>query len=201
MKCIKFGTTSAVVVAALLLIGSVSHVSAQRRDFLTEQEVEIVRDAQDIDYRIDVLVRMIDRRFHVLGVNVNGWKDAGKASETWGELPTGTRAQLLNDVKTILQKAVDDIDNLAANPSAAPVRDKKDPDARRSAKKDPERFPTAVRNLAAAATRYLTPLKTELDRSTSELEKGSIIDSIELSEQIIAAVGKLPPPEPKKSKN
>ena len=201
MKAFRFGTIVAAVVAAFLLIGPVSTASAQRRDFLTEQEVEIVREAQDIDQRIEVLVRMIDRRFHALGVNVNGWKDAGKVTDSWGELPTGTRTQLLNDIKRILQKAVDDIDNLAANPNAAPARDKSDPNARRNAKKDPQRFPIAVRNLAAAAERYMTPLKTELDRSADELEKGSIIDSIEFSEQIIAAVGKLPPPEPKKSKN
>lgn len=201
MSSNRFEASAAALVAAFLLMGSLTAASAQRRDFLTEQEVEIVRDAQDIDYRIDVLVRMIDRRFHVLGVNVNGWKDAGKASDSWGDLPKGTRAQLFNDVKRILQKAVDDIDNLAANPSAAPIRDKTDPNSRRMAKKDPDRFPTAVRSLAAAATRYLGPLKAELERSTDEIEKGSIIDSIELSEQTIAATGKLPPPGPKKSKN
>jgi hypothetical protein len=178
------------------VLAAAGEADAQRRDFLTEQEVEIIRDAQDIDARIEVLVRMADRRFHVLGIAVNGWKDAGKASATWGEPPTGSRAQLLNDVKRILQKAVDDIDNLAANPSAAPIRDKKDP----RAKKDPERFPAAVRNLAAAAGRYIEPLKAEYEKSTADEEKGSIVDSIELCQQIIAAVSKLPAP-PKAAKN
>ncbi len=188
------------VLALLFIFGAVVPTSGQRRDFLTEAEVEIIREAQDIDTRIEVLTRMIDRRFHVLGLNVNGWKNAAKPSDVWGELPTGTRVQLLNDIKRILQKAVDDIDNLAANPSSAPVRDKSDRADRREAKKDPERFPNAVRSLAAAAARYQTPLKMELDRSTSEIEKGSIIDSLELCEQIIAAVPKLPP-EAKKAKN
>lgn len=178
-----------IFVTLACILGSLTAASAQRRDFLTEQEVEIIRDAQDIDVRIEVLTRMIDRRFHVLGINVNGWKDAAKVSDTWGELPKGTRADLFNDIKKILQKAVDDIDNLAANPSSAPIRDKGD----RRAKKDPERFPNAVRDLAAAAGRYLAPLKTEMDRSTNDIEKGSIIDSIELCDQIIEAVGKLPP--------
>lgn len=169
---------------------------AQRRDYLTEQEVEIVRDAQDIDARIDMLVKMIDRRFHVLGVNVNGWKDAAKPSEVWGDLPKGSRPELFNDIKKILQKAVDDIDNLAANPNAAPIREKGD----KRAKKDPDRFPAAVRELAAASRRYMPPLKAELDRSKDEMEKGSIIDTLELCEQIIAAVDKLPP-EVKKAKN
>lgn len=162
---------------------------------MTDAEIEIVREAQDIDSRVDMITRMIDRRFLVLNVNVNGWKDAGKTSDLWGDMPKGSRADLFNDVKRLLQKAVDDIDNLAANPDAAPIRDKGD----KRAKKDPERFPKAVRTLAAAAGRYRGPLKSELDRSTSEIEKGSIIDSIDLCDQIIEAVGKLPA-EVKKTK-
>lgn len=195
MNPLSFRIVFSIVMAGICLIAA-ADAFAQRRDYLTEQEVEIIRDAQDIDGRVEVLTRMIDRRFLVLGIDVKGWKDAGKASEVWGELPKGSRAELLNDIKRILQKAVDDIDNLAANPDAAPIRDKGD----RRAKKDPERFPSAVRGLAAAAGRYVTPLKMELDRSTSEIEKGSIIDSIELCGQIIEAVGKLSP-EVKKTKN
>lgn len=182
---------------ALVVLGFFSaNAEAQRRDFVTEEEVEIIRDAQDIDDRILVITRMIDRRFLVLNVNVNGWKDAAKPSDIWGELPKGSRPELFNDIKRLLQKAVDDIDNLAANPSAAPVRDKGD----KKAKKDPQRFPVAVRTLAAAAGRYLGPLKAQMDSSTSEIEKGSMIDSIELCDQIIEAVGKLPP-ETSKTKN
>lgn len=184
------------LLAAAFVLALPAGADAQRRDYLTEQEIEIVRDAQDIDLRIEALTRMIDRRFHALGVNAGGWKDAGKASETWGEIPSGTRAQLLSDIKKILQKAVDDIDNLAANPNAAPIRDKND----RRAKKDPQRFPTAVRQLASASERYVPLLKAELDRSESEQERGAIIASLELCGQIIDSVAKLPP-EVKKEKN
>ena len=178
------------------LLAFAADMSAQRRDFMSEAEIEIIRETPDIDERIEVITRMIDRRFHVLNVNVNGWKDAGKPSDVWGELPKGTRAELFNDIKKLLQKAVDDIDNLAANPNAAPIRDKGD----KKAKKDPERFPASVRTLASAAGRYLVPLKNEMDKSTSEIEKGSLIDSIELCDQILQAVGKLPP-EAKNTKN
>lgn len=181
--------------SALIILFVSFSANAQRRDYMTEAEIEIVREAQDIDSRVDMITRMIDRRFLVLNVNVNGWKDAGKTSDLWGDMPKGSRADLFNDVKRLLQKAVDDIDNLAANPDAAPIRDKGD----KRAKKDPERFPKAVRTLAAAAGRYRGPLRSELDRSTSEIEKGSIIDSIDLCDQIIEAVGKLPA-EVKKTK-
>lgn len=183
-------------VSLLICLFSVLAISAQRRDFLTEQEIEIVRDAQDIDTRIGSLTRMIDRRFHVLGINVNGWKEAGKASDTWGDLPVGTRSELLSDIRKILQKAVDDIDNLAANPNAAPIREKGD----KQAKKDPDRFPNAVRELAAAAKRYVDPLKMEMDRAKDDRDKGTILGSLELCGQIIDAVAKLPA-EVKKSKN
>lgn len=161
--------------------------SAQKRDYLTENEIEIIRDAQDIDERITVLTQMIDRRFLALSVNVNGWKDAAKVSDKWGEVPKGTRIQLHSDIKSLLQKAVDDIDNLAAHPDSAPIREKGD----KKAKKDKDRFPTAVRSLADAAARYLGPLKKELENSKAEIEKGPILDSIDLCEQIIEAVSKL----------
>ncbi|MCC6329569.1 MAG: hypothetical protein IT174_13725 [Acidobacteria bacterium] len=187
MKLISSGPFRGLIAILVCVVCSVS-ISAQRRDYLTDEEIEVVRDAQDIDARVGVLIKMIDRRFAVLGINVNGWKDGEKTSSTWGEPPKGARSELLNDIKKILQKAVDDIDNLAANPNSAPIRDKDD----KRAKKDPERFPKAVRALAAASKRYLDPLKMELDRSTRDEEKGSIIDSIDLCNQIIDAVGRLP---------
>jgi hypothetical protein len=190
----RFVTILLAVVASLIALSS--EASAQRRDFVTEEEIEIIRDAQDIDARIEALSRMIDRRFAVLNIEVNGWKDVRKQSDVWGELPKGTRLELLSDIKKLLQKSVDDIDNLASNPDAAPIRDKGD----KRAKKDPERFGNAVRYLATAAGRYLAPLKTELDKTTEEKEKGPILDAIDLCDQIIEAVGKLPP-EVKKAKN
>ena len=194
-----FKVTSGLIASFLLLVFSVD-ASAQRRDFLTEAEVEIIRDAQDIDTRIDVLLRMADRRFNVLGIDVKGWKDAAKTSDVWGELPKGSRTDLFNDIKRIVQKAVDDIDNLSSNPDAAPIREKGD----KRTSKDHERFPKAVRNLAAGANRYLGPLKAELDRSTNEADRGLIISTLDLCEQIIEAVKKLPAgvkPETKKEKN
>lgn len=190
MNPFRLKLKTAIIAAGVILfsIAMLTTASAQRRDYMTEAEVEIIRDAQDIDTRIEAITRMVDRRFLVLNVSVNGWKDAAKPSDIWGELPKGSRAELFNDVKRLLQKAVDDIDNLAANPDGAPIREKGD----KRAKKDPERFPNAVRSLAAAAGRYRGPLKSELAKSTSEIEKGSIIDSIDLCDQIIEAVAKLP---------
>ncbi len=199
MRHLASGPLRVITIALALTVSVVaisSAASAQRRDFMTEQEIEIIRDAQDIDIRIEVLSRMIDRRFSVLAIDVKGWKDAQKQSDIWGELPKGLRLDLFSDIKKLLQKAVDDIDNLASHPDSAPIREKGD----KRTKKDPERFGNAVRNLGTAAGRYLAPLKMELDKTTDEKEKGPILDSIDLCDQIIEAVGKLPP-EVKKEKN
>src|SRR3954451_9003262 len=98
--------------------------SAQSRDYLTDQEIEVVRDAQQIDERIDVLVHMIDRRLTVLGVGPASAKK--EKLDVWGPAPTGTRVQLLNDIKQILQKAVDDIDNLSERPASMVVDETED---------------------------------------------------------------------------
>ena len=42
---------------------------------------------------------MLDRRFAALNIEVNGWKDARKVSETWGDFSRKTRVELLSDVK------------------------------------------------------------------------------------------------------
>lgn len=162
-----------------------------QRDYFTPEEIELIRDAQEIDHRIDVLVHTIDRRFSVLKLDVAPPKRA-KKDETWGELPTGSRHQLLYDIKRILQKAVDDIDSLAERPDSAVIYvDPADPKQKKS-KGFAELFPKAVRDLAAAARRWGPVLKAELDKPNEMAEKGSILDSLTMCDEIVAAVAKLP---------
>jgi hypothetical protein len=171
---------------------------AAQRDYFTPEEVEIIRDTQVVDARINVLTHIIDRRFAALKVDVNApiFKEIGD----WGSAPQGTRLELLIDVKRILQKAVDDVDELALRPNSGLIED---PLTQKKTKSYAEVFPKAVRNLAAAAQRYQPALKAELDKSTDPMEKGAILDSLDLCDEIIVSVAKLPaaPPEPKKTKN
>jgi hypothetical protein len=180
------------LIFALALLAP-STVLAQR-DFLTPEEIEIVRDSQEIDTRIDVLTQAIDRRFSVLNLDVSAPKV--KAKGEWGELPKGTRSELLLDIKRLLQKAVDDIDNLAERPNSAVIPD---PEKRKGDTSFASLFPRAVRNLAAAATRYVPVLKSQLDLVGNNSEKGSILDSLDLCKQIIDSVAKLPAEAAKKS--
>ena len=162
-----------------------------QRDYFTPEEVELIRDAQQIDLRINVLTHAIDRRFAVLNVDVHAPAFKQK-DEEWGQPPTGSRLDLLIDIKRILQKAIDDIDNLSQRPNSIVVeeaRDKKNQGQK--AKSFAEVFPTAVRNLAAAANRYGPALKVELDKTTVPEEKGAILDSLEMCDEITAAVNKL----------
>ncbi|MEP6787434.1 MAG: hypothetical protein ABJB40_03320 [Acidobacteriota bacterium] len=168
-----------------------------QRDYFTPEEIELIRDAQEIDRRIDVLTHAIDRRFAVLQLDVKGAKISDKEKEVWGEAPKGTRFELLVDVKRIIQKAIDDIDNLSERPDSAYIPDKEDKKAEGYA----VIFPRAVRHLGDAAKRYQPALKAELDTTKDGVEKGPILDSLEMCDQIIAAVGKLkaePPPASKK---
>jgi hypothetical protein len=165
-----------------------------QRDYLTDEEIELVRDAQQIDERIDVLVQAIDRRFGAIQINVGL---AGKRpSGEWGELPKGTRAEMLFDIRRILQKAIDDIDNLSERPDSMVVN----PEEKKKPKGFAELFPKAVRKLDAAARRYQPALKSALDTTKDAAEQGSIIASLEMCDQITAAVTKLPA-EVKKGKN
>lgn len=165
-------------------------VSAQRRDYMTDAEIELVRDAQDIDLRIDVLIKMIDRRFAVLNLNVGGAKIADKESGKWGPAPTGTRMEILADIRKLLDKAVDDVDNVSMHPDA--VRYDTVQRSEKQKKKDETRFPNSVRDLAAAAKRYQPVLKALLDASKDEKEKGLILASLESCDEIVAATTKLP---------
>lgn len=183
----------------LAFLAAPSFVSAQR-DYFTAEEIEMIRDAQKIDDRINLLTKIIDRRFAALKVEVGGAKISPKEAEKWGTLAEASRHELLLDIKRILQKAIDDIDSLAERPESAILPE---PDNKKAKQSFADLFPKAVRSLAASAKRYQPALKAELDRPNDNSEKGSVLASLEFCDQIIAAVAKLPAQteEGKKSKN
>ena len=157
--------------------------NAQRRDYLTDEEVELVRDNQQIDLRIGVLTKAIDRRFLVINNDASQAKQIAKDEEKWGELPKGSRPLLLWNIERILQKAIDDIDDVAAH-----------------TKTDSEFFPKAIFKLSDACQIYIPKLKTILDSSKDEKEKGSILGALDSCNQIIEASAKVPKETPKEKK-
>ncbi len=179
---------SLVILAFVALAIFPTKADAQR-DYFTPEEVEMIRDTQKIDDRIALLTKIIDRRFTALKVDSGGAKISAKEAEKWGVLPESTRHELLLDIRRILQKAVDDIDSLAERPDSAILPEPEDKKAKQSFA---DLFPKAVRNLGSAAQRYRPLLKAELDRPNDNSEKGSVLTSLELCDQIIAAVAKVP---------
>ena len=180
-----------ILFSSLALVFSFAFDVAAQRDYFTPEEVELIRDAQEIDHRIDVLVHAIDRRFSALSLDVVPPKRL-QTGEIWGGIPVGTRLQLLYDIKRIMEKAVDDIDSLAERPASIVVYTEPNKAKAKTPKGFSELFPKAVRDLAAAAQRWGPVLKAELDKRNDMAEQGSVLDSLQMCDEIIAAVAKLP---------
>jgi len=106
-----------------LFAGSTFIATAQQRDHLTEQEVDLVKEAQALDKRTDVFIKAAERRMMVItssaGANA---KQLKKDSEKgWGELPTGSRAELVSDIAKILDEAITNIDDVSTRDERNPL--------------------------------------------------------------------------------
>lgn len=206
MKTTKYLFFSLAIILCSFVLFS-TEAKAQR-DFLTEAEIELVRDANEIDKRIEVLVKAIERRFLVINKDDSQSKQVQKDSDKWGELPEGTRTELLADISGLLQKAIDDIDDLAARKSMNDkllqnTSEENDADAetKRIIKTNDKKFPTAVHNLADASRKYLPILEKMEETAEDEKERGIILRSIESCQMIIEASTQVAKPEGKKKKN
>jgi hypothetical protein len=184
---------SLLVFAAVTVVCAMPAAASAQRDYFTAEEIELIRDTQQLDNRVKLLTKIIDRRFAALGTQSGGEPISAKESEKWGAMPTGSRRELHWDIRRILEKAIDDIDNLAERPDSMVA----DPDDKKP-KKYSDVFPKAVRILAAAAERYQPLLRAELDKAADASEKGSILASLDLCTDIIAARSKLPAEAAKK---
>ncbi|CAN5709817.1 hypothetical protein BH18ACI4_BH18ACI4_22570 [soil metagenome] len=166
-----------------LALPSQAKVAVQYRAHLTPEEVELVKDAQVLDQRIEIFVKAADRRLLVLtGMDVSSSKQLKKDSEKWGELPTGSRAELLGDIAKILDEAITNIDDVSA-------RDEKNP-----------LIPKALRKLAAEATRIFDQLRPLRVQAKGDAEIARFEELTENAESILEAAKKLPPPVEKKGK-
>lgn len=166
----------------LLSVFAPQNAAAQRRDFVTEAESELIREHQEIDMRIEVITKFIDRRLLAAGIAGSIWALPKKNPEVWGEEPKGTRLELLSDVKRLLQKSIDDIDDIASRTTTA--IEGNEPTGKL--------FPKAVRNLSDAAARYKPIFQAELEKATDQKQRGLLMDSIEFCNQIIEAAASLP---------
>jgi hypothetical protein len=181
MQNIKFTRSKKTLVFCLTLLltayCSLLTAEAQRRDHLTEQEGDLVREAQELDRRIDILAKAIDRRVLVL----NGRQAELKDIEKWGE-PKGTKAQLLHDISRILLSAIDNIEYVAEKDAANKL------------------FPKSIHSLADTSRKLLPQLETYRGQSTDKMEQAAILTAIDYCNQIIEASTKVPKEAPKEEK-
>ncbi len=154
------------------------------RDHLSPQESDIVRDTRELDNRIDVLIKMAERRFAV----INGTPDPVAKGSTatkskkkkaedeidWGDPPKGTRAELLDDVAGILDEAITNIDDVSR-------RDEKNP-----------LIGKALRKLAGATKGFAGQMVKLRDQVKNEDELAAIERTADLVQQIIDASAKAP---------
>ena len=175
-------TLGAIVLVALVFPFVAN--SSQRRDHLTEQEVEQIKDTQILDKRIDVFVKAVERRLRVLtGTTTDTAKQQKKDAELYGDLPTGSRAELVGDIAKILDEAITNIDDVSS-------RDDKNP-----------LIPKALRTLAAEATRVVGQLRPFEAQAKDAAEVASFEQLSENAESILSAANRLPPPTEKEKKD
>ena len=180
MQNANFSRSKTLIVFLTLLLAaycSVLCVNAQRRDFLTEQEGELVREAQELDRRTDILTKAIDRRFLILSGRQAELKDI----EKWGE-PKGTKAELLFDVSKILLSAIDNIEYVAEKDANNKL------------------FPKSIHALADASRKYLPQLEAYKSQLKDKMEQAAILTSIDYCNQIIEASSKVRKEAPKEEK-
>ena len=168
------------LVISLLL----ANTALAQRDYLTPQEVDLVKEAQILDKRIDVFIRAVERRLIVInGSAATSSKQLKKESERWGELPTGSRAELVSDIARIIDAAIDNIDDVSMHDERNPLIGK------------------SLRKLSTSVNSIMTQLKPVSDQAKSEAEIASFEQLNEGVQSITEATAKLPPEVEKKAKN
>lgn len=155
----------------------------QQRDHLTPQEVDLVKEAQILDKRIDVFIKAAERRLMVInGTAGTNTKQLKKDSERWGELPTGSRFELVADIAHIFDEAITNIDDVNS-------RDERNPLIAKS-----------LRKLAQSVTSVMEQIKPLRTEAKSEADIASLELLNEDAQSILEAAGKLPPEVDKKAK-
>ena len=151
------------------------------RDYLTPQEEERVKEAQVLDKRIEVFIKAAERRLLVLtDTGAASSKQVQKDAEKWGELPKGTRVELIMDIANILDAAITNIDDVASRDEHNPLLSK------------------ALRKLAEAATRLQTQFTAAREQFREEQERRAVEQVMENVQEILGAAGKLPSSPEKK---
>ncbi|MGE0132623.1 MAG: hypothetical protein AB7U82_31450 [Blastocatellales bacterium] len=154
-------------IIASAVLCTLCFAQSQRRDHLTEQEAEHVRNFQEIDKRIEIFAKAADRRLLVLTTPNATQKK--KEEESWGPLPTGTKLELLQDYRRILEEAEEKLD-----------------DWYNRAGKD-NLLPKALGKFKEAVTKQIVQLRALAPQLTDKKEQRALLEAIEEAETVTKA--------------
>ena len=138
-----------------------------KRDHLTEKEVALVREYQELDLRVEVFLRAAQRRLLVL-TNPQAVQKK-KEEELWGPLPTGSQLELLRDYLRILEELEEKLDD-ALN------LDPRNPLLKKALKKAKE-----------GAASHLPELRSLAPRLSGRPEQKALALALEEAERVAAA--------------
>ncbi|HZS05893.1 MAG TPA: hypothetical protein VFD58_13725 [Blastocatellia bacterium] len=156
--------TRPVLALCLFALALVTAAAAQKRDHLTEQEADLVREFQAIDKRIEIFIKAADRRLLLLA-NPDA-KQTKKEEEKWGPLPVGTKLQLLEDYKHILEEAEEKLDDTYEREKKSDLLSK------------------ALGKFKEAATRHLQQLRSLAPQLTDRKEQRALAEAVEEAETV-----------------
>ena len=169
------------VVLFLTVLFSFNANAQVKRDNLTDKEDMQVREAQELDLRMKVYVRIIERRLLAISnPNAPQTKELQKEAETLGDVRTGTSSDLYWDIQKTLNEAIGKIDDAAERDINNPL------------------FGKAVHILTDGCQKWQPQFKAGIEKTQDEKEKGLILSSVESCSQIIEASAKVPKEEKKK---
>jgi len=176
---LRFLPLTGLVAGMIFFAGAVQ----AQRDHLTDAETDLIRYYRELDKRTEVFIKAADRRFAIInGTAQPSTKKASKEEPDWGDVPKGTRAQLLDDVAGILDEAITNIDDVSR-------RDEKNPMISRS-----------LRKLTSAVNGYLVQLNAMKAKVTDHDEIAAIEHVAAQANQIITAGKDLPAAAPEEEK-
>jgi hypothetical protein len=168
----------------IFLLGSTAAFAQRGRDQLTEKETDVVRDTQQIDKRIEVFIKAVDRRLALLNGSavdpakvVTGKKPEKNADGEefdWGDMPTGTRAELFHDIQGILDEAINNIDDIAT----------REPESKLMMR--------AAKILGQACQRIMPQLQAFSAKAGDKNEKQFLLNAMEYAQSVIDSMGKVP---------
>ena len=159
------------------------NINAQRRDHLTAEEIEIVRDVQAIDLRMLVFIKAIERRFLVLNgtekLDAKQLKRLEKDKDPWGELPKGSQTQMLFDIDKILDESINKLEDVADHDEKS------------------ELLPVAVHVMSDRCKLFVPRLEKFSVNNENGREIALINSAVKNCQDVIDASTKVPRPEEK----